>query len=200
MAGNLAAMPARDPHEQDRFSFSGVRLAGEGFVLRAWRADDLDALLRHADDAAVARGLSDRFPHPYTRQDGERFLAGDVVDLRDPVFAIEVEGEACGGIGARIGAGERAHVAELGYWLGQRHWGRGLMTRVVACYAPWLLSMPSLQRVQATVLAGNPASARVLLRNGFSEEGLLRAAVRKPGGLHDLRLFARLAPMGDTPG
>ena len=176
MAGNLAAMPARDPHEQDRFSFSGVRLAGEGFVLRAWRADDLDALLRHADDAAVARGLSDRFPHPYTRQDGERFLAGDVVDLRDPVFAIEVEGEACGGIGARIGAGERAHVAELGYWLGQRHWGRGLMTRVVACYAPWLLSMstPSLfslahvaRMVKLRAERSGPLSQKRTVQNGL---------------------------------
>lgn len=160
--------------------------------------DDLDALLRHADDAAVARGLGERFPHPYTRKDGERFLAGDVVDLREPVLAIEIDGAACGGIGARIGVGERAHVAELGYWLGRTHWGRGLMTRVVACYVPWLLSTLPLQCVQASVLDGNPASARVLLKNHFNEEGVMRAAVRKPDGLHDLRLFARLAPAGHT--
>ncbi|HZF97450.1 MAG TPA: GNAT family N-acetyltransferase, partial [Pseudoxanthomonas sp.] len=81
--------------------YAGVRLAGRGFALRAWRPDDLDALLRHADDPQVPRGLSDRFAHPYTRADGEAFLAGRVVDLSHPVLAIEIDGEACGGIAAR---------------------------------------------------------------------------------------------------
>ena len=67
----------------------------------------------------IVRGLSDRFPHPYTRADGEAFLAGRIVDLDAPVLAIEIDGEACGSIGVRHEAGgERAHSAELGYWLG----------------------------------------------------------------------------------
>ena len=172
--------------------WDGVRLQGEGFVLRRWRDADLDALLRHADDAAVAAHVSDRFPHPYRREDGERFLAGGVVDLDLPVLAIEVDGEACGSVGIRPGAGERAHGAELGYWLGRAHWGRGLMTRVVALYLPWTLRALALHRVQAAVLAGNPASARVLLKNGFAEEGRLRDAVRKYGRYHDLRVFGRI--------
>ena len=117
--------------------FAGVRIEGEGFLLRAWRQDDLDSLLRHADDPQVPRGLSDRFPHPYTRADGEAFLAGGIVDFAHPVFAIDIAGEACGGIAARPHAGEKAHSAELGYWLGRRHWGRGHMTRVVATYLDW---------------------------------------------------------------
>ncbi len=67
-------------------------LQGDGFVLRPWRADDLQALVRHANDDQVSRGVSDRFPFPYTRQDGEQFLAGKVIDLHDPVFAIEIDG------------------------------------------------------------------------------------------------------------
>ncbi len=180
--------------------FADTRLQGEGFVLRAWRPDDLESLLRHADDARVVRGLSHRFPHPYTREDGERFLAGDVVDLRDPVFAIEVDGQACGGIGARPGDGDRAHGAELGYWLGHAHWNRGLMTRVVARYVPWLMHERSLYRVQATVLDLNPASARVLLKNGFDEEGTARCAVVKSGQPHDLRVFAKTRrSLSDAP-
>ena len=169
-----------------------VRLDGDGFVLRRWCGSDLDALLRHADDAAVVRGLSDRFPHPYTRADGEAFLAGEVVDLSDPVLAIEIDGQACGGIGVRTGAGERAHSAELGYWLGQALWNRGVMRRVVARYVPWVMDALSLSRLQANVLDSNPASARVLQYNGFVEEGRLRQALRKPDGLHDLRLFGLL--------
>ncbi|MEL1265915.1 GNAT family protein [Pseudoxanthomonas putridarboris] len=174
--------------------FAGVRLQGEGFLLRAWRRDDLDALLRHADDPRVPHGLSDRFPHPYTRQDGERFLSGEVVDLDGPVFAIVIDGEACGGIGARPGQGERAHGAELGYWLGQAHWGRGHMTRIVGLFTPWVMRALDLYRLQATVLDFNHGSARVLQKNGFVEEGRMRAAVVKQGRIHDLRLFARIAP------
>jgi len=159
--------------------------------LRRWRADDLDALLRHADDAQVARGTSDRFPHPYTRADGEAFLAGKVVDFAQPTFAIEIAGEACGSIGVRAFAGERAHSAELGYWLGRAHWGQGRMTRIVGHYAPWAMRTLRLYRLQATVLDFNPASARVLLANGFVEEGVQRHAVVRDDGPHDLRMFAK---------
>jgi len=170
----------------------GTRLRGDGFVLRRWRYEDLDALVRHANDERVARGLSDRFPSPYRRVDGEAFLAGRVVDLAEPLFAIEVAGEAVGGIGARPGRGERRHGAEFGYWLGPSHWGRGVMTRVVAVFAPWLMAELDLLRLQATVMDNNPASARVLLNNGFREEGVQRSAVVKFGQVHDLRVFARL--------
>lgn len=165
---------------------------GEGFRLRPWRADDLDSLLRHADDEQVSRGVSDRFPHPYTQADGEAFLSGKVIDLGGPVFAIEIYGEACGGIGAHAGRGERAHTAEFGYWLGREHWGRGTMTRVVAAYAPWAMRELRLHRLYATVLAFNIGSAQVLRRNGFMEEGVQRAAVFKRGVLHDLRMFAKV--------
>lgn len=173
---------------------AGVRIAGDGFLLRAWRQEDLAALLRHADDPQVPRGLSDRFPHPYTRADGEAFLAGRVVDFGRPVFAIEIDGEACGGIAVRPHAGERAHSAELGYWLGRQHWGRGHMTRVVAAYLGWVVPTLQLVRVEANVLDTNPASARVLEKNGFVEEGCRRAAIRKPDSLHDVRLFGRVWP------
>ncbi len=176
--------------------WDGLRLQGEGFVLRRWCADDLAALLRHADDPEVPRGLSDRFPHPYTQADGEAFLAGCVVDLAMPVLAVEVDGQACGSIGLRIGQGERRHGAELGYWLGRAHWGRGLMSAVVGLYAPWAMQALDLYRLQATVLAFNLGSARVLEKNGFAEEGRMRAAVVKDGAIHDLRLFARIAASG----
>lgn len=171
--------------------WESVRLAGAGFVLRRWRADDLDALLRHADDPEVVRGLSHRFPSPYTRADGVAFLQGGVVDFADPVFAIEIDGEACGGIGARCGVGERAHSAELGYWLGRTHWGMGRMTAAVALYTPWVFDALQLHRLQATVLDFNAGSARVLQNTGFIEEGVMRRAVVKVGHVHDLRLFAR---------
>jgi len=180
-------MPALAPSSR----FESERLVGEGFVLRPWRRSDLDGLLHHANHADVVRGLSSRFPHPYTRADGERFLSGGVVNLDDPVFAIEVDGQACGGIGARPGEDDRRQSAELGYWLGTSMWGRGLMSRVVALYVPWAMQRLSLLRLQATVLPFNEASARVLLKNGFIEEGVARCALVKNGEPHDLRVFAK---------
>ncbi len=169
--------------------------------LRPWRTEDLDALVRHANDEQVSRGTSDRFPFPYTMADGEAFLSGRVVDLSGPVFAIEIDGEACGGTGARPFAGERRIGAEFGYWLGRAYWGRGLMTRVVSAFAPWAMEALAVQRLQATVLDFNLGSARVLEKNGFLEEGVLRSAVCKRGRLHDLRMFARLREgAGPAPG
>ena len=78
-------------------------LLGGRVQLRPWQAGDLDALVEHANDAAVSRGLGTRFPYPYTRADGEAFLGGQVLDLRAPVFALVIDGRAGGGIGVAQG-------------------------------------------------------------------------------------------------
>lgn len=176
----------------DDSRWDNVRLQGEQFVLRRWRPDDVEALLEHANDPLLPRGLSDRFPHPYTRADAEAFLAGNVIDFANPVFAIEIQGQACGGISAMPSKGERSIGAEMGYWLSRRYWGQGQMTRIVGQFAPWVMDALRLQRLQATVLAFNIGSARVLQKNGFVQEGVLRRAVRKDGAVHDLLLFARI--------
>ncbi|MDO5505567.1 MAG: GNAT family protein [Pseudoxanthomonas suwonensis] len=107
-------------------------------------------------------------------------------------WAIEVDGEASGGIGLTPGTGERAVGTDFGYWLGRSHWGRAIMTRVVRVCAPWAMDTHALHRLQACVFDFNHASVRVLEHNGFVEEGRMRRAVCKDGVLHDLRLFARL--------
>lgn len=174
-----------------RADWRAVELAIDATMrLRAWRGDDLAALVAHANDAEVSAGVSDRFPHPYTREDGLAFLEGRVVDFSQPTFAIEIDGEARGGIGVRSSAGERRHCGELGYWLARRHWGQGRMTRIVGVFAPWAMRTLRLHRLQATVLDGNQRSARVLLNNGFVEEGIHRHAVVEHGRLHDPRVFA----------
>lgn len=167
-------------------------LQGDGFRLRPWRPDDLESLLRHANDPDVSRGLRDRFPYPYTRDDGEAFLAGRVLTPGTLNLAIEIDGQACGSVGAQQGSAERGHMAELGYWLGQTYWGQGLMTRVVGLFAPWVMDELRLFRLQAGVVDFNLGSARVLEKNGFQEEGVDRCAIYKRGVLHDLRRFARV--------
>lgn len=159
--------------------------------LRPWRADDRDALQRHANDPEVSRGLRDRFPYPYTAADAERFLGGQVLQAGEPAFAIEIDGEACGGIGVHPGSDVERHSAELGYWLGRARWGQGHMTRVLAVFVPWAMRTLALHRVWAKVYADNPASARVLEKSGFAFEGRMRAAIVKRGELLDALLYAK---------
>jgi len=172
-----------------------IELRGEGFLLRRWQADDADALAVAANHPAISRWLSGRFPYPYTHEDALRFLSGQVLDLADPVFAIVVDGRIAGGIGAHAeqpGRVEAMHSALLGYWLAPAHWGQGLMSRVVAGFTPWLMEARRLHRLAAHVFPDNLASAAVLARNGFIEEGRMHLAVVKDGRPHDLRLFARV--------
>ena len=170
-------------------------LQGEGFVLRRWRTDDAPGLAAAANHAGITRYLRGRFPHPYSLADAQHFLNGSVVDLADPVLAIEIGGAIAGGIGAHAeqpGRPDFAHSALLGYWLTPAHWRRGVMRRVVATFAPWVMDELRLYRLAAHVAPDNIASAKVLLRNGFVEEGTMRCAAVKDDALLDLRLFARV--------
>lgn len=158
-------------------------------VLRPWRLDDLDSLVASANDASVSRSLRDRFPYPYTGDDGLAWLTR-AVDESDRAWALEIDGNAVGGVSVHPGADVHRHSAELGYWLGQRHWGRGIMTTVVRAFAPRAMEAFHLYRLYATVYENNPASARVLEKAGFAREGVQKSAVVKRGELMDLYVYA----------
>lgn len=161
-------------------------------TIRDWRKRDLDSLVRHANDREVWRNLRDRFPHPYTEEHGRRWIEW-VAEL-DPCtqFAIEVDGEAAGGIGLERLADVYRVTAELGYWLGRPVWGRGIMTEAVAAFTAWAFDRFDFQRIQAGVFASNPASARVLEKAGFQLEGVMRQCVIKDGEVLDHLLYAKL--------
>src|SRR5690606_8588626 len=100
-------------------------------------------------------------------------------------WAIEVDGEAVGGVGAEPGVGVDALSAHFGYWLGRAYWGRGIMTAACRAVAEHLLTQFDLVRLEARVFAWNPASMRVLEKSGFEREGVLRRSVFKDGELID---------------
>ena len=114
-------------------------------------------------------------------------------------WAIEVHGQAVGGIGVLIGEGVFAKSGRFGYWLGEEYWGRGIMTQVVKIVAPYVLSRFGLVRLDAPVFAWNPASMRVLEKCGFAREGVSSASVFKDGELVDQVLYARVERPGDCP-
>lgn len=159
-------------------------------VIRPWRQGDLDSLVRHADNRHVWLTLRDQFPHPYTRADGEEWLAHAA--KQDPVtsFAIVVDGEAVGGIGLAPQPDVHRRSAEVGYWLGEAFWNRGIMTVAVRAFTDYAFEAHNLIRVFAGVFSTNPASMRVLEKVGYTREGILKKSVVKDGQVLDQVLYA----------
>jgi RimJ/RimL family protein N-acetyltransferase len=170
-----------------------VSLPGERCTLRRWRAGDAGSLLRHANNANVARQLRDRFPHPYTSRDAQAFLQLAAGAEPQTNFAIEVDGQAAGGFGYVPGNDIERYSAEVGYWLGEDFWGRGVATEAVRLFTDYAFARLGLLRLFALPLADNAASIRVLEKAGFVAEGTLRSSCVKFGQPRDQILFARVS-------
>ena len=108
----------------------------DGGLIRPWGADEVHAVARPANNRKVWANLRDRFPSPYTLDDAEAWLrhCARIVPVTD--FAIEVDGEAAGGIGVVLRTDVERVDTELGYWLGEQYWGRGVMSEAVAAFVP----------------------------------------------------------------
>jgi RimJ/RimL family protein N-acetyltransferase len=176
-----------------------VRLDLSLCTIRDWDARDAPALARHANDRSVWRNLRDAFPHPYTLADAERWIRAATGAQPVTNFAIAVRDEAAGGIGIILGQDVYARTAELGYWLGQPFWGRGIMTEAVGAFTEYAFAHFALHRIAARVFEWNPASARVLEKCGYRLEGRCRRAVTKDGRTMDELLYAVLSPSPPCP-
>jgi RimJ/RimL family protein N-acetyltransferase len=109
-------------------------------------------------------------------------------------FAVEVDGEAAGSVSLRLGHDIERHSAEIGYWLGEELWGRGVMSAAVGAVTKYAFDSIGLKRVFAVPFIRNPASVRVLERAGFQREGLMRGSALKNGELLDQYLYAAVRP------
>jgi len=167
---------------------------GDGFRIRSFAPDDVCALIRYADNRNVWLGLRDRFPHPYTAADAAAWLAALQRQEPETHFAIASAMELVGGIGLELQEDVHRHAAEIGYWLGEPFWGRGIATRAVQTLTGWAFGRFSLVRIYARVFSSNPASARVLEKCGYEAEGRCRLAVRKDGRWLDELIYARVNP------
>jgi RimJ/RimL family protein N-acetyltransferase len=159
-------------------------------VIRPWQAGDLAALVENANSLAVWRNLRDAFPHPYTKQDGRDWLARVLGEDPPHSFAIEADGKAVGAIGLHPGQDVERVSAEVGYWVGERHWGRGLATAALVALTSHAFRTLPLNRLFALPFARNAPSLRVLEKAGYRREGLLCGSAEKEGQLLDQVLFA----------
>lgn len=167
-----------------------MELKLESCIVRHYREGDEPSLVRHADNYKLWRNLRDRFPHPYTMDDAVAWVR--LANADEPVtnFAIEVDGAAVGGIGLLLKEDVYRCTAEIGYWLGESYWGRGIMSEAVRAVTAYGFDALRLHRVYAEVFEWNPASMRVLEKAGFALEGRLRKSVIKEGAVIDAFIYA----------
>lgn len=159
-------------------------------TIRPFRVDDAASLAAHANNYKVWRNLRDLMPHPYALADAEAFIASVSESERSTTFAIEVEGAAVGAIGVRLKDNIERIGAELGYWLGEPLWGRGILSEAVPAFTSWALAEFQLTRIEAIVFEWNPASARVLDKAGYQREGTLRRSAIKDRQIIDRWVYA----------
>lgn len=170
----------------------GNSLELKSCVIRPLSLQDAESIQRYANNRKVWLNLRDIFPHPYALEDAHAFLG--FISKEDPktTFAIAKDSETIGCIGLRLGNDVHRKTAELGYWLGEPYWGRGIMTEAVREFTHWAFETFDLQRTFAEPFAGNAASIRVLEKAGFVCEARMRASVFKDGKVLDSFLYARL--------
>ena len=171
-----------------------MELVLEKSVLRSWRMSDAASLARHANDRNVWRNLRDQFPHPYTPADAESWVGAVREMVPETSFAIAVGGEAAGGFGLKQGVDVYRRQMEIGYWLGQSHWGRGIVTEAVVAMSNFAFENFAICRLYACVFEWNPASSRVLEKAGYVFEGRHRNSVTKDGQTIDELVYALVRP------
>lgn len=165
--------------------------------LRKWLPSDAKDLAEALSNRKVQDNLRDGLPYPYTEQDGAAYIADmRSADEQDTfAFAIVAEGRVVGSIGAFRQGNIHRRTAELGYYLAEPYWGKGLMTQAVCQICSRVFEESDILRIYAEPFAYNAASCRVLEKAGFQYEGTLRCNAVKNGRVLDMKMYARLKTM-----
>lgn len=169
---------------------SGLHLSLKTCDVRSWSPADVDALVVHANNRKIWANLRDAFPHPYTKRDARDFIR--LVRERSPetTFAIAVDGEAVGSIGFVLRPDVERVSAEIGYWLAEPFWGRGITSEALVAVTTHAIATHGLTRVFALPFAFNTASCRVLEKAGYYLEARLRRSAIKDGHIIDQMQYA----------
>jgi RimJ/RimL family protein N-acetyltransferase len=169
-------------------------LQGSLCTLRALTLGDAPSLQRHADDEAVWRNLFEGFPRPYTLADAQAWCStGSCAPAMGQVWGIAVDGQVVGCISLRPDAGWLRCNAEVGYWIGQAYWRRGITSQALALVTAWAwANRPELMRLYAPIFAWNDGSQAVARKCGYYLEAQLRCSAIKDGRVIDRVQWAAL--------
>jgi ribosomal-protein-alanine N-acetyltransferase len=167
-------------------------------LLRPMHPADAPSMSSSANSPKVAQYMSLQFPSPYTVEAAETWIAMNTpLPLQSNFVICEIDSpeNVIGGIGLKLGADISSHTAEVGFWVGERFWGRGYTTEALAGFTKWSFESfegkdgQRLRRLWGGVCGGNDASARCFEKCGYAKEGVMKSHVEKNGEVRDMHLF-----------
>ena len=166
-----------------------VVIKSKGFILRPYRKGDEESLIKNINDRDIYK-YTLRIPCPYTKKHAKQWIESTKKKDKTKVnFAIDLNDEVIGGVGFEI---KEPHRAEIGYWLGIKYWNQNIMTEAIKLVTQFGFDKLKLRRIEATIDPKNKASARVLLKNGYKFEGLLKNYHIKKGKMLDVLMYAKV--------
>jgi [ribosomal protein S5]-alanine N-acetyltransferase len=155
-------------------------------LLRPWKQADAEPLIQLASNKKIWINLRDYFPHPYTAKDAKAWIDFNAALVPPLHFVIEADGQFAGGIGMLPKHDVYRNNMEIGYWLGEPYWGKGIATKAIALLCDVIAKeYPHINRIYAEVFENNNASMRALEKNGFELECIRKKAVIKNNVLLD---------------
>lgn len=163
------------------------------FSLRPFRDGDEALLVANANNINIFNNVKDNFPHPYTHKDAVGWInANEDDDKPATCLAIDVNGEVIGAIGIIIGSDIHRLTAEIGYWLGENYWGKGIMSEAVKQMVDYVFThFPNLVRLWAAVFEYNKPSMNVLEKASFELEGIRKKGAIKNGIVIDEYVYVK---------
>ena len=159
--------------------------------LKQWNFTFLDELVSLANNEKLSARLRDEFPHPYQKKDGEEWISVNANAIPQTNFAIFVNDQFAGGTGIKLNKDVHRKSAEIGYWLGEPFWGKGIGTLAIGLLVKYIFTHFDIVRIYAEVFSNNPASMRALEKNGFTLEAVMKKAIFNNEQLMDGYLWAR---------
>ena len=160
------------------------------FSLRPFTINDLDSLVKYANNPNIANNLTDKFPYPYTKENGKMLIEFATKNTPTTIFSIDINGEVCGGIGIHPQEDVHRKNAELGYWLAEPFWRNGIITKAIIQIVEYGFINFDITRIFARPYGTNVASQRVLEKAGFTFEGRFEKTLFKNGEFKDELIYA----------
>lgn len=162
--------------------------------IRKWKPEDAADLAAALSNEKIQDNLRDGLPYPYTEQDGADYISAMLsADENETfAFAVTVDGKVIGSIGVFRQGNIHWRTAELGYYIAEEYWGKGIMTEAVKQICKHVFDRSDIIRIYAEPFAYNAASCRVLEKAGFQYEGTLRSNAVKNGKVVDMKMYSLL--------
>ena len=160
--------------------------------IRSWRIEDAKSIANALNNKKVQDNLRDGLPFPYTVSDAKDFISAMLIADKNITFAwaITVDDTAIGSIGVFRKDNVHRLTAEMGYYIAEEYWGKGIAAEAVRQVCTYLFENTDIVRIFAEPYDSNTGSCRVLEKANFVYEGTLRKNALKNGRITDMKLYS----------